>query len=197
MTFLGLNSDTWQIVGAVVAVVVVLGGIISFIVRSIFNLAAFSGRVSAVEKSVKEVKDELRESTKQLTGRIDNLINLTIQKNLSESNSPRQLNTEGKKVLKNSKIDAVVNDNFSAIVKTVSLQKPQNAYQAEQAILEAVEHLADDPTIRNTVEIGAFQSGYPVAGVLFVGGLFVRDKVLKELGFDTSDIDKHTPKDKV
>lgn len=192
--FLGLDSNTWQIIGAVVAVVVFFAGIVTFVVRSIFKLGQFSQRLKTVEDSAEAIKTELQTTRKELTERIDSLINLSIQKGLSESHSPRQLNGEGKRVLRNSGIDTIVDEKFDEIVKKVEDKAPENAYQAEQAVLDVVESLIEDAAIKDAVENGAFQSGYPIAGVLFTGGLYIRDKVLNELGFTASEIDEHDPK---
>lgn len=192
--FLGLDSNTWQIVGAVVAVVVFFAGIVTFVVRSIFKLGQFSQRLKTVEDSAGAIKTELQATRKELTERIDSLINLSIQKGLSESHSPRQLNEEGRRVLRDSGIDTIVDEKFDEIVKKVEDKAPENAYQAEQAVLDVVESLIEEAAIKDAVENGAFQSGYPIAGVLFTGGLYIRDRVLKELGFTASEIDKHNPK---
>lgn len=191
--FLGINSDNWQIIGAVVAVILLIAGLVTFIVRSIFKLGRFTQKLSTLETDVTAIKTELQTTRKDLTDRIDSLINISIQKALSESNSPRQLNSEGTRVLNNSGMDTIVDEKFDAILEEVRSRNPENAYQAEQAVLDVVEDLMSDPVIKDAVENGAFQSGYPVPGVLFVGGLYVRDRVLQELGFVVSDIDQHTP----
>lgn len=192
--FLGLNSDTWQIIGAVIAAVLLFSGAIAFIVRMIFKAGQFSQRLNDLEGGLPVIKTELQTTRKDLTDRIDSLITLFIQKNLSESNSPRQLNAEGKKVLENSGIAPLVEEKFDEILKKVEDTRPENAYQAEKVIFDVVDALIEDEAIKDAVENGAFQSGYPVAGVLFVGGLYIRDRVLKELGFTAEEIDKHVPR---
>jgi hypothetical protein len=116
------------------------------------------------------------------------------EKGLARSNSPRTLSDDGIKVLNNSGINAIVDDKYNFIVKQVKKIKPENPYQAELAVLDVVSHLVDDPVLKDAVEEGAFKSGYFVPSVLFVGGLYIRNRVLKELGFSVGDIDKHDPK---
>ena len=64
---------------------------------------------------------------------------------------------------------------------------------AEKAVLEAVDSLIDNETVKDAIEEGAFNSGYSVGSVLFVGGLYIRDRVLEHLEFNVKEIDKHDP----
>lgn len=180
----------WTEIAVVVAVVF---GIIQgarFLVGKIFKFGELSGRLNTVETDVKEIKSD----TKDLGKDISNILKMLAEKGLAVSNSPRVLSAEGIKVLKASGIEAIVNDKFDLIVKNVEKLKPENSYQAEQAVLDVVAGFKNDPTLKDAVEEGAFNSGYFVDSVLFAGGLHIRDRVLQELGFNVSEIDKHTPK---
>jgi hypothetical protein len=196
-SFLGLVDGQWTIIGALTAVIVAVAGLIWLIIRAVFAAGTFMERFNNVETSLAGIKRELHKLGADLSARIDNLANISIQESLSEAHSPRQLNGNGKKVLKNSGINTVVDDRFDQIVSEVQDKKPVNAYQAEQAVLEVVESLMDDAVVKDAVENGAFQSGHSIAAVLFVGGLYIRDKVLAKLGFVAKDIDRHMPKDAV
>ncbi len=194
--FLGFDANTWQIIGAVIAVILFICAIISFIVKCIFSVGKFSNRLENVEDSVKGLKGDIRETRKDLTDRIDNLMSLvkiSAQSGLSVSNSPRRLSDEGKRVLENSGTNEIVDDKFDLIVKEVTKRKPENSYQAEKDVFDVVEGLISDPVIKDAMENGAFQSGYPLPAVLFVAGLYIRDRVLKKLGFDVDEIDKNVP----
>jgi hypothetical protein len=191
--FLNVSNENWQMLGAVVAVVLAISAVIGFIIKIIYSVSTFIQRFKTVEANTSIIADELKQLRTDLSVRIDNLADLSIQNRLSEAHSPRQLNDAGKKVLNDSGINTVVDDKFEYIVNKVKSKNPENAYQAEQAILDAVEHLIDDPAIKDAVENGAFQSGQPIAAVLYVGGLYIRDRVLETIGFEIKDIDTHNP----
>lgn len=194
--YLGLDVNTWQVIGVIIAFFAVVGTLIAFIVRSIFKIARFAERMKNVEGETKNIRNEIVSARTELTKRIDDLINISLQSGLSKANSPRVLTEEGMKVLRNSGIDQVVDDKFEYIVRKVDEKKPDNAYQAQQGTLDVVEELINDETLRDAIENGAFQSGYPIPAVLYVGGLYIRDRVLEELGFDTKEIDTHDPSEK-
>jgi hypothetical protein len=56
-----------------------------------------------------------------------------------------------------------------------------------------VGQLGQDVALRNDLEQGAFESGSSVTTVLFVGAIYIRDRVLKELGLRPEDINTHDP----
>lgn len=193
-SFLNISNENWQLLGAIAGICVAIATTIWVIVKTIYSISSFIQRFKTVESNTTTIADELKRLRTDLSTRIDNLADLSIQNRLSEAHSPRQLNDVGKKVLDDSGINSVVDDKFDYIVKKVRERNPENAYQAEQTILDTVEHLIDDPAIKDAVENGAFQSGQPIAAVLYVGGLYIRDRILKELGLEVKDIDIHDPK---
>lgn len=140
-----------------------------------------------------DIAKEVKSTRDDLTKRIDDLMKLLAQMGLTASASPRRLTEMGEKVLKDSGIDTIVDDKFDYIVKKVKAKNPENPYQAEQDVLSVVEDLSGDSTVRDAIERGAFNSGQIVSAVLFVGGIYIRDRVLQELGFDVNKIDDHTP----
>jgi hypothetical protein len=190
-TSTGIN---WSDIGVITAIVVALVTAAAFAVTRIFKLGKVAQRLETLEKDVKAVKKDIGATGSAITKRIDDLHTMLAQRGLSEAHSPRQLNETGQKVLKSSGIGDVVDDKYDLIVKKVKEKDPKNPYQAEQAVLEVVNSFAENSTLKDAIEEGAFNSGYSVTSVLFVGGLYIRDRVLKELGFNVDEIDKHTPK---
>lgn len=172
-----------------------LAAAIAYIVNKIYNLGKIIQRLENVEQDIKDVKKDVRASTKDLVKRIDDLMIAVTQTSLSEAHSPRQLTAEGRRVLQESGIDSIVEDKFDLIVRKVSERQPENAYQAERAVIDCVRHLTDEPAIKDAVEEGAFRSGSLAAAVLYVGALYIRDRVLGELGLRPEEIDNHKPRD--
>ena len=111
----------------------------------------------------------------------------------TESNSPMQLNDKGKQILEQSGIKEVIRRKKNDIVKAVKAKNPENAYRAQSIIIDVVKELKEKPDCIPFLEKGAFESGADVEIILFVGAVFIRDEVLKELNFNKEDIDKHDP----
>jgi len=187
------NSINWTEVGIIVGIIGALLSVLAFIVSKIFNLGKISNRLQTVESDTKDIKKDIKELGRDLTKRMDEIMSLSARKGLAESQSPMQLSDKGKKVLKNSGIDTVVSDKFDSIVEQVKKLKPANSYQAEHAVLTVVSNLVNDPTLKDAIEEGAFNSGYAIGSVLFAGGLYIRDRVLEKLDFKIDEIDKHDP----
>lgn len=184
----------WPDIGVITTIVAAIVGAAVFIVIRIFKLGKVAQRLQEVEAGIKEVKGDVKKSNKDLTTRIDDLMKMLAQKGLAAADSPRQLTPKGIKVVKNSGIDSIVEDRFDYIVRKVQDRKPSNPYQAEKAVLEVVEELVNDPALKDAIEEGAFNSGYFLQSVLFAGGIYIRDKVLSELGYKVEEIDAHNPK---
>jgi hypothetical protein len=183
----------WTAAAVIVAIVIALFQGARFVLGKIFKLGEVSNRLTSVETNVTEMKKQLDDGYKELRGGINNILKMLAEKGLAASDSPRKLTEDGRKVLTASGIDAIVDDKYDLIVERVGELKPENPYQAEQAVLDTVAALKNDPVLRDAIEEGAFKSGYFVDSVLFVGGLHIRDRVLKDLGFNIDDIDKHAP----
>lgn len=184
-----LRAITYFGIGSIV-------GLIFWVGTKIFDLGRIMQRLATVEADIKEVKKEVRKGNKDLAKRIDDLMLAFAQSSVTEAHSPRQLTNEGKRILKDSGINTIVDDKFDYIVREVAKRKPENAYQAERSIIDVVISLAADPAIKDAVEEGAFNSGSSAPIVLVVGATYIRDRVLKELGLKPEEIDEHAPKPK-
>jgi len=104
------------------------------------------------------------------------------------SNSPRQLNEYGKSVLEKSGIKEYVDEYYDELNKEIEDAEPQNPYDAEQLIVDAVRALPrEHPEIVNDLKNGAFKTGADFYGVLYVGALYLRDLLMPELGFAPHD----------
>lgn len=168
----------------------------------IFGFGIFYNDTKNLNKDIDTLKDENKELREKIN-KIENDFSFlrgvmsSESKNLNiltESHSPRRLTKEGEKVLKDSGIEQIVNLRYDEILELVKEDKPLNSYQAQESVKKAVFTLSEDADIKNTIEEGAFQSGYSPVDVIIVGAIFIRDRVLKDLGFLVEDIDKHNPK---
>jgi hypothetical protein len=112
---------------------------------------------------------------------------------VTKSKSPLVLNDHGLKILTDSGIDKIIDDNYETILSKVKNSNPINAYQAQETIKDVVKDLINNPKLKNVIEIGAFSCGSDVSTVLFVGAINIRDKILTELNLYPKDIDEHDP----
>lgn len=111
---------------------------------------------------------------------------------LAPANSPRKLNPRGEDVLNNSGIKEVIDENLDKLVSVITEQSPTNAYDAEMLVLNTVNNLETHcPDKIEQLKNGAYKTGVDISGVLFVGGIYLRDKVFPKLDLSIDDIDNH------
>lgn len=188
------------ITGVIAIVLSFLGGCAAII----FRMGRISERIDSSDRKIEAIEHDMKDLSQTVTeikvsvGHIRGSLNVlpmgaTSANSLSRSNSPRQLNDLGKKVLNDSGIDKILENYYEEIVDSVKSSKPENSYQAQEAVYRAVSEIMENSDTKNAVEEGAFLSGYTPQDVLFVGALNIRDRVLEELGFAVGDIDKHSP----
>jgi hypothetical protein len=111
----------------------------------------------------------------------------------AQSNSPMVLNANGIKVLQDSGIDKIIDIKYDFLVDRVKELHPKNAYEVQQSIRQVVDVLIQEPELKNEIEISAFKAGVDAFVISFVGSLYIRDRIITDLGFKVSDIDTHKP----
>jgi hypothetical protein len=99
--------------------------------------------------------------------------------------SPRVLNARGRRILRDSGIQQIVEGQRQDLERMLRMSHPATAYDAERLAILAVMGLRNrSPEIVTQLKEGAFGVGAEMDGVLFVGGLYFRDQALPYLGFD-------------
>lgn len=107
------------------------------------------------------------------------------------SHSPRQLNEMGRSVLNGSGIKEIIDEKKEHLASLVKEKNPITAYDAEQTILAVVNDLQQHyPDVTDRLKNGAFKTGADIPTLLFVGGIYLRDQIIEELGFSLVDLDK-------
>ncbi|HEY9583248.1 MAG TPA: hypothetical protein VJK09_03015 [Candidatus Paceibacterota bacterium] len=105
------------------------------------------------------------------------------------ADSPRQLNERGQKILSESGIEEIVNEQEDFLLEEIKKQDIQNPYDAERTV-ERV--MADLPKLRpdllDKLKLGAYRAGEDTDTVLYIGAIYLRNKVFPALGFPTTDI---------
>ena len=105
---------------------------------------------------------------------------------LAPATSPRQLNERGQIILNESGIKEIIDKKYDKLLELAKTNAPTNPnpYDAEQAVFKLIEDMPERfPDIIDELKSGAFKSGEDVPAILFVGGIYFRDKIFPALGF--------------
>jgi hypothetical protein len=167
-------------------------GLLGTIIVFAFKIGGIKSTIDNTEKNIIEIKDDFKE-LKPRFAIVESRVNDLWANKITQQKSPRYLNTLGEKILKESKVDQLINEHYKEILSKVKELNPSNAYKAEQDIIKVVQELILDTGCQNKLENSAFQTGQSVNTILFVGAIYIRDKIIKEIGLEVSDIDKHNP----
>ncbi len=196
MTVLG--TDKASLIN--VAQVLIGAGILAGVVKLIYNSGKIVNKVETLTKTIdndikpdiRTIKAEVNDGTKDIAD-IKGKVQILWQDRTSAANSPRALNAKGMDILENSGVKPIVEERTEELTEAVRAQNPTNAYKAEQAVLEVVDNLKNDSAIKDTIQNGAYKVGSTVDEVLFVGAIYIRDRILDELKMNVADIDQHQP----
>jgi len=193
LIFLANNTATsigpdWVQWGVIITACAIFVTIIIFILAKAFGL---NTKVTRVETKVDTLTDTINKFGDNLES-----FKLVIFEKLLTRTSPMQLTDEGLKIAKESGIDKLVEEYFELILEKVREVEPSNTYRAQVKILEVVKGLQYDDECRNTIETGAFETGFPIDTIYIIGGYYIRDRILDKLGFDKEEIDKYDPEKK-
>ncbi|HUC02169.1 MAG TPA: hypothetical protein VMA75_04720 [Candidatus Paceibacterota bacterium] len=100
------------------------------------------------------------------------------------AHSRRSFNAYGEKVLKESGVKEVIDAKKDELLALIKAKGAKNVYDAEQDILFVVKDvLGHSPEIIDKLKPGAFNTGADLDMVFFVGGIYLRDLILPDLGF--------------
>jgi hypothetical protein len=180
-----LTGDWIAIIGLALGL---LGTIIVFSYRA----GRIVEKVDGVVVDIQALNSDIIRLSDMTTG-ISDRVNTIWGAMFLTTRSPKYLNEYGLKILKDSGVEKTIDNHYNEIVQIVKRSSPSNAYQAEQSVISAVQSLVLDENCKNELEVGAYKTGQSIATVLYVGAIYIRDKVLKELELDVQDIDKHDP----
>ena len=137
----------------------------------------------ALQTDVRDIKKDLvdlRERFVVVEDRVDVLWN----DRTGTTNSPRQLNDLGHMILRDSGIRSIIEARQKAYISKLKEQAPETAYDAERAIIKAVEQLPkEEPELVVALKDGAFKTGQHIDDVLYVGGIYLRDLIFEDIGF--------------
>lgn len=139
-------------------------------------------------------KLQILEDLKDVRGRFDiveSRVSDLWADRLAPARSPRQLNEQGNKILEESGIKKIVDQKKNYLLQKIQEKNPATAYDAEMIIGTVMKELPRHcPDTLEDLKQGAFQVGADIDGVLFVGSIYLRNLIFKDLGFGLDDLDK-------
>ena len=108
----------------------------------------------------------------------------------ASAHSPRQLNDKGRAILTGSGIKEVIEEKKNDLFAKVKETNPSNTYDAEKVILDVVSKIPEYyPELVAKLKDGAFKTGNDLDTVFLVGGIYLRNLIIGDLGFKINDID--------
>lgn len=189
----GISEWGFLVTLVLIAISVGVGG--KNIISSISEMKPEVKKIPVIEKTVNILESTLERIDKHID-KLESKLDATLISAISKSNSPRELNDVGKKLVQDSGIAKIVEENKEWIFEQVKKQSPQNSYRAEQFIIAAVEQLGTQPNLINKIEESAYQTGQLKEIILLAGALFIRDEILKRFNMNSKDIDAFIPPEK-
>jgi hypothetical protein len=167
-----------------------LGNVISTIVlgEAKIKIAEISKDVEYIKKDVNEIKPDLKNVREKVSGIVPKVEKLW-EKNFTYNSSPVSLNKKGKKLLKESGIDKIIDSKKKKLCDFIINKKPQTAYDVQELSKETIKLILKDKKISKKLKNLAYQEGVGIEEILFVGAIYLRDIALKKCGFKLKDID--------
>lgn len=105
--------------------------------------------------------------------------------------SPRQLNERGETILDQSGIKEIIDEKLIYLRDLIKSKKTENPYDAEMVITEITSKIPEYcPESVDKLKEGAFKVGTDIGTVLFVGSIYLRNKIFPDLNFKLEDLDK-------
>lgn len=156
--------------------------------------AILLGNTREIIARIDERTTLMREDLKDIKPKVDDMfpkVDILWKDRIAPAHSPRQLNERGKSILEKSGIKEVINEKKLILCKLIKEKNCKNAYDAEAVILSMVVDLPNHcPDVIDKLKIGAFNTGASLSDVLLVGGIYLRDLIFPELGFNINELDK-------
>ena len=173
--------STAEIIAIIAIGIPILGCLILLIYRS----GKVVQHITHIDTDIEEIKNVIKviPSLMVKVGVLEWKVDELWKRRNSTKNSPTQLNDEGKNILKDSGVKKIIKEHLEQIIEDVKSKNPGNAYQAQEHIIEVVRQLKEIPSLNETLENGAFNSGVSVETVLYVGAVDIRDDILIQLDF--------------
>lgn len=167
-----MNIDINILFSVVGAIILGLIGLVWFLIQLKIgdidkkrNIEACNRIHIGIDGSIIEIKKDIR---------------ILLQRDFASSNSPRELNDEGERIFKQSRIQKIIDEKLDYLISEIEKLNPQTAYDAEKFTESVMDDLKNDTSIIESLKNGAYEAGTDIDVVLFIGSIYLRDKYLEK-----------------
>lgn len=176
-----MDNTIWVTIGQLVLAGIVGAGSAMLTVGKLFQ------RVTHLEEDNKANKSEIKEIRDKA---IACETRLKEREPLGKRRSPLALSERGVGFLKNSGGETFVDDNYATLRDAVDALNPQTSYDVQEVAKKVIENLRNDDRL-NPLKEWLFKDGSTLEDLFFVMSIHLRDKILREKGWNVEDIDNH------
>lgn len=181
-----------QVTIAIFVINLIVSALVSLAV-AFFRIGAYKNKVDNLETTVG--KDEHSGLRKTVGDMKDKVVacetRLKEREPLGKRRSPLALSERGVNFLKASGAEKFVDDNYAELRDLVDAKEPKTSYDVQEEAKEAIKTLKEDPRL-NPLKEWLFKDGSTLEDLFFVMSIHLRDKILREKGWNVEDIDNHT-----
>ena len=149
--------------------------------------------VKHIGDAIKEVKKELHENIKPDLKDVRERFATWEgkQSGLVQSQSPVGLTPKGKEALNKSGLKQYIDSNKDVLIKDCSKSfNMETAYDVQGSAMQFFSNYKFPKAIETKLKNYAFKDGTSLDGMRTVAGIYFRDILLSERGFDPKDLDK-------
>ena len=161
----------------------------------VFKITQFTTTWNIRNDDIKELRKDWNRDIPYLKQRIQILYEAT-ERSTVKTRSPLSFTDIGTKIAKELNAEDICQKHKSELITLVNKTKPLNAYDLQQSCVLVVEaHLADmldEATLSKAKQI-ALKHGAPPDNVLAVVAVLLRDGLMKDGEWPSSDIEQHEP----
>jgi len=189
--------------GLMETLLTIIVSIIASVITTIASVSFYWG------KKVEQI-DNLKESNKELKGKVEELNNTVIELKtkvniclplspanpLAKTKSPISLTEEGNNARKTIRADEIFENHKKHLYAQLDKSKLNNAYDIQVETFKVIdENLFKSLNEQEMILLKneAYKAGQPLEFFLIIFQIILRDCVLKEKGMLISDVDKHDP----
>ena len=181
--------------------IVTIAGMVWMVFGFLYKVKQGIEEIPVLKEGIKEVKEDIKEAKKEMEEIPDMKRELKELKNYHELNylsnvailnrdyfdirSPQTINTAGQKLIKETGIGKIVDENEEYIYTQVKQENPSNAYMAQKTVILTVTRIVEEK-YKDKMGDAAYNNGRTPHEIAHVGALYIMKRILKKLDLDTS-----------
>ena len=170
----------------IIIISLIISALTSFLVSSI-RIGVYKNKVDSLCEDVKEHKKEIREIRDMA---VECKTSLKEREPLVSRRNPLVLSDKGKAVLTESGGKAFIDGNLQELKEKLNALNMETAYDIQESSKSVIDEMKDDKRL-NPIKEYLFKEGREIEEIVLIFGIYLRDIILKEMGIEITEIDKH------